>query len=329
MKQAVFNQTGLAKDVLEIKEVPTPKPEAGEVLIKVKAAPVNPSDSLFVQGYYGLQPRFPDSPAGFEGAGEIELIGTGIGEGLKLAKGMKVCFATLGTWSEYVVIPANQLLPMPSELKWEEGAQLFVNPFTALAMLEEADLQKGDWLLLTAGYSAVSKMVIKIAKERGVKTICTVRRDEQADMLQVMGAEVVINTEKDSLSERVKQLTDKQGVKACFEAVGGALAEEAQLCLGKGGKMIIYGLLSGQDAKLNSGLMIFRELIVKGFWLSRWMADTSLATKGKLGMELRSLVKKGIIPFEVGSTFSLDQAANAVTYSDTPGKSGKAIILCE
>ncbi|MFP4095278.1 MAG: zinc-dependent alcohol dehydrogenase family protein [Cyclobacteriaceae bacterium] len=328
MKQAVFNKKGHASEVLEIKEVPTPEPKAGEVRIRVKAAPVNPSDSLFVQGFYGMQPRFPDSPAGFEGAGEIDVIGTGIGEGIQLAKGMKVCFAALGTWSEYVVVPATQLVPLPNGLSWEEGAQLFVNPFTALAMLEEAKLQKGDWLLLTAGYSAVSKMVVKIAKERGIRTICTVRRDEQADMLHMMGAEAVINTKKDSFSERVRALTDKQGVKACFEAVGGETAEEALQCMSKGGKMIIYGLLSGKDAKFNSGLLIFKEITVKGFWLSRWMVESSLSTKAKLASELHSLVKKGIIPFDVGATFPLDQAGEAVTYSDTPGKSGKAIILC-
>ncbi|MFP4092621.1 MAG: zinc-dependent alcohol dehydrogenase family protein [Cyclobacteriaceae bacterium] len=328
MKQAVFNKKGHASEVLEIKEVPTPEPKAGEVRIRVKAAPVNPSDSLFVQGFYGMQPRFPDSPAGFEGAGEIDVIGTGIGEGIQLAKGMKVCFAALGTWSEYVVVPATQLVPLPNGLSWEEGAQLFINPFTALAMLEEAKLQKGDWLLLTAGYSAVSKMVVKIAKERGIRTICTVRRDEQADMLHMMGAEAVINTKKDSFSERVRALTDKQGVKACFEAVGGETAEEALQCMSKGGKMIIYGLLSGKDAKFNSGLLIFKEITVKGFWLSRWMVESSLSTKAKLASELHSLVKKGIIPFDVGATFPLDQAGEAVTYSDTPGKSGKAIILC-
>lgn len=328
MKQAVFNKTGHASEVLEIKEAPVPEPKAGEVRIRVKAAPVNPSDSLFVQGFYGMQPRFPDSPAGFEGAGEIDVIGTGIGDGIKLAKGMKVCFAALGTWSEYVVVPAYQLVPLPEGLSWEEGAQLFVNPFTALAMLEEAHLQKGDWLLLTAGYSAVSKMVVKIAKERGIRTICTVRRPEQADMLHMMGAEAVINTQKDSVSERVRALTDKQGVKACFEAVGGEAAEEALQCMSKGGKMIIYGLLSGKDAKLNSGLLIFREITIKGFWLSRWMVESSLSTKAKLASELHSLVKKEVIPFEVGATFPLDKAGQAVTYCDTPGKSGKAIILC-
>lgn len=328
MKQAIFNKTGHARDVLEIKEVPIPEPKAGEVRIRVKAAPVNPSDSLFVQGFYGMQPRFPDSPAGFEGAGEIDVIGTGVGEGTQLAKGMKVCFAAFGSWSEYVVVPATQLLPMPAGLKWEEGAQLFVNPFTALAMLEEANLQKNDWLLLTAGFSAVSKMVVRIAKERGIRTICVVRRAEQADMLHVMGAEAVINTEKDSVSERVKALTNKQGVKACFEAVGGETANEVQQSMSNGGKIIVYGLLSGQNAKLDIGLMIFREINIKGFWLSRWMADSNLSTKAKLGTELHALVKKGVIPFDIGATFPLEKAAEAVNYSDAPGKSGKAIILC-
>ncbi|WPP53274.1 quinone oxidoreductase family protein [Catalinimonas niigatensis] len=327
MQHIVFNQTGSAPNVLELKETALPEVKAGQVRIKVKAASVNPSDALFIQGAYGIKPKFP-SPVGFEGAGEIDMIGTGIGEGIKLFKGMRVAFATLGSWAEYVVVPASSLMPIPDHLSWEQGAQLFINPFTALAMLEDVALKEGDWLLLTAGYSAVNKVVVKIAKALGIKTICTVRREEQADALHVLGAEAVVHTEKDELVERVHALTNGQGVQACFESVGGELSEQALQCMGKGGRMIIYGVLSGKPTPLNGGLMIFKELIIKGFWLSKWIEEASLTTKAKIAGELYQLAKKKMIPLEYGKSFPLEKAAEAVVYSEKSGKSGKAIIMC-
>ncbi len=326
MQQIVFNQTGPPEAVLELKESALPEVKAGQVRIKVRAASVNPSDVLFIQGLYGIQPKFP-SPVGFEGAGEVDMIGTGIGEGIKLSKGMRVAFATFGSWSTHVVVPATSILPLPDNLSWEQGAQLFVNPFTALAMLEDVGLKKGDWLLLTAGYSAVNKIVVKIAKSQGIKTICTVRREEQADALQVLGAEAVVHTEKDKLTERVHALTNGRGVQACFESVGGELAEQALNCMGQGGKMIIYGALSGAPLPLNSGVMIFKELTIKGFWLSKWMEEANLITKAKLATDLYQLAKQGLIYLEAGATFPLEKAAEAVAYSEKSGKSGKAIIL--
>ncbi|MDF9801136.1 NADPH:quinone reductase-like Zn-dependent oxidoreductase [Catalinimonas alkaloidigena] len=328
MQKIVFNQSGAAKEVLELKEIPTPEVKAGQVGIRVKSASVNPADVLFIQGQYGLKPKFPDSPVGMEGAGEIDKIGTGIGDGIELFKGMRVAFATLGSWSDYVVVPASSVMPLPKNVSWEEGAQFFVNPFTALAMLEDVNLKKGDWLLLTAAYAALNKIVIRIARERGIKTICTVRRDEQVDALHMLGAEAVIHTEKDQLTERVHALTNGRGVQACFESVGGELCEQAINCMGHGGKMLIYGVLSGKPTSLNGGLMIFKELNIKGFWLSRWMQESSTSTKARLSSELYQLAKNNVIPLEAGATFPLKQAAKAVEYSQKSGKSGKAIITC-
>ncbi|WKN33521.1 zinc-dependent alcohol dehydrogenase family protein [Porifericola rhodea] len=328
MKKVIFNQAGNPQDVLEIKETDIPEVGAGQVRIKVKAASVNPADGLFIQGYYGIKPKFPESPVGLEGAGEIDAIGTGIGDGIQISKGMRVAFSTIGSWAEYVVVPANAVLPVPEELSWEQGAQLFVNPFTALAMLDEVNLQKGDWLLLTAGFSALNKMVIRIAKERGIKTICTVRREEQVEPLLKLGAEAVINTEKDAVSERVNALTEGKGAQACFESIGGKISEEVLNSMGQNGKMMVYGVLSGQPFQVNGGLMIFKELSIKGFWLSEWMKNAGITTIAKLGKELHKLAKEDALHIEYGETFPLEKAADAVDFSNKAGKSGKAVIVC-
>ncbi|MGD1890489.1 MAG: zinc-dependent alcohol dehydrogenase family protein [Cyclobacteriaceae bacterium] len=329
MKQIVFNKPGNAADVLSVKDVPLPEPKAGEVRIKVKASPVIPSDVVFIQGVYGIQPEFPDCPAGFEGAGEIDVIGTGIGPDLKIAQGQRVAFATLGAWSEYVVVPATSLLPIPDNLSFEEGAQFFVNPFTAVTMLEEVNLQKSDWLLLTAAFSALNKMVIQLAQKEGIRVIGTVRHAEQVQPLLDLGAEAVVNTKEDSLAERVKSLTEGKGVQACFESVGGDIGTQAIASLGKNATMLIYGLMSGEDAKISYGPAIFRTPIIKGFWLSRWMKEASIVDKAKVAKQVYSMMKQGNVTLDIEKTFPLAQAAEAVTYSTQPGRSGKVIIKCD
>lgn len=328
MKQIVFNKAGEPQDVLTVKEVPMPEPKAGEVRIKVKAAPVNPSDVVFVQGVYGIQPQFPDSPAGFEGAGEVDVIGTGIGDGLKIARGQRVAFSGLGSWSEYVVVPVTSIMPIPDNLSFEEGAQFFVNPFTVVTLLNEANLKKGDWLLLTAAFSSLNKMVIQLAASRGIKVFGTVRREEQVQPLLDLGAKAVINTEKDSLAKRVNSLTEGKGVQACFESVGGEIGTQALASLGKNGLMLIYGLMSGEDAHLNYGQTIFRTPTVRGFWLSRWMNEASLSAKAKVAKEVYDLMKKRTFQVNVGKTFPLPQAAEAVVHSTQAGRDGKTIIQC-
>lgn len=329
MQQVVFNKAGEPQDVLTIKEVPIPEPKAGEVRIKVKASPVNPSDVVFIQGVYGIQPKFPDSPAGFEGAGEIDVIGTGIGPDLKIAQGQRVAFSTQGAWSEYVVVPVTSVLPIPDNISFEEGAQFFVNPFTAVTMLDEVNLKKGDWLLLTAAFSAVNKIVTQLAAAQGIRVIGTVRRAAQVQPLLDLGAEAIINTEQDSLEERVKSLTEKRGVQACFESVGGEIGSQAMGSLGKNGIMLIYGLMSGEDVHFSYGPTIFRTPTVKGFWLSRWMNESSVTEKAKVAKQVYDLMKKGAIGLDVEKVFPFAQTADAVVYSMQPGRTGKVIIRCE
>nr|WKN36564.1 zinc-dependent alcohol dehydrogenase family protein [Tunicatimonas sp. TK19036] len=328
MQKVVFNKAGEPQDVLTVKEVPVPEPKAGEVRIKVKATPVNPSDVVFIQGQYGIQPQFPDSPVGFEGAGEVDVIGTGIGPDLKIAQGQRVAFSGLGAWSEYIVVPATSIMPIPDNLSFEEGAQFFVNPFTVVTLLNEANLQKGDWLLLTAAFSSLNKMVIQRASSLGIRVIGTVRRQEQVHPLLELGAEAVVNTEKDSLVERVKSLTEGKGVQACFESVGGEIGTQALASLGKNGLMLIYGLMSGEDAHLNYGQTIFRTPTVKGFWLSRWMNEASITTRAKVAKQVYDLMKNRAMQVDVGNTFPLAKVVEAVSHSIQSGREGKTIIRC-
>jgi NADPH:quinone reductase-like Zn-dependent oxidoreductase len=321
MKRVVFHQFGKPADILNVEEVEKHAPGPDEVLIKVLASPINPSDIMFVQNLYGIRPQLP-SGAGFEGVGVVEETGTNA----KVAVGTRVSFTAIGAWGEYVITNHRTLIPVPDAMTDEVAAQLFVNPFTAVAMVEESGVKAGEWLMVTACASALGKMVIQICKMRGIKTIGTVRRNDLNDELKALGLDEVVNTEQENLPKRVQQITNYEGVKAVLECVGGHTASEAVKCLGRGGIMLIYGLLSLQDPSINIGLMIFRELTLKGFWLTDWMKRTDAATRQRVAGEVITLLATGQVQMPIEATYSLDNIKAAVTHADAHGRWGKILL---
>ena len=321
MKRVIFHQFGKPSDILNVEEVVKHAPGPDEVLIKVIASPINPSDVMFVQNLYGIRPQLPSS-AGFEGVGIVEEAG----ENAKVAIGTRVSFTAIGTWSEYVITNHRTLIPVPDAMSDEVAAQLFVNPFTAVAMVEESGVKEGEWLMVTACASALGKMVIQICTMRGIKTIGTVRRNDLNEELKSLGLTEVINTTDENLPKRVQQITNYEGVKAVLECVGGHTASESVKCLGRGGVMIIYGLLSLQDPAINFGLMIFRELSLKGFWLTDWMKRTSPATRQRVAQEVIELLSSGKVMLPVEAVYSLEEIKKAVVHAESHGRWGKVLL---
>ncbi len=321
MKKVVFHQFGKPADILQVENAETPTPGPDEVLIKVLAGPINPSDIMFVQNLYGIRPQLP-SGAGFEGVGIVEAVG----DNAKVALGTRVSFTAIGTWSEYVLTNHRTLIPVPDAMPDEVAAQLFVNPFTAVAMVEESGVKTGEWLMITACASALGKMVIQICKMRGIKTIGTVRRNDLNDELKALGADEIINTDEDNLPKRVQQITNYEGVRAVLECVGGETASEAVKCMGRGAIMLIYGVLSLQDPKINIGLMIFRELTLKGFWLTDWMRRVDSTARQKVAQEVITLLATGQVKMPIEATYSLEEIKTAVIHADTPGRWGKILL---
>ncbi len=322
MYKIQFEKAGEPSEVLSAKEVEIPKPAAGEVLVRVKACPINPSDTMFVRGLYGLKPEFPNASVGFEGAGEI----AELGQGTSIALGTKVMFSNRGTWAEYVVVSERAVVPVPAHWDFEIACQSFVNPFTAWALLYEANLQEGDWLLLTAGGSTFAQLVIQLAQSRGIKTIATLRRDDQVAQLKALGVTATINTEEQKIHQAVHELTEGKGVKACFEAVGGETGTQALKALAEGGQMWVYGLLSLQNPVLDSSLMIFKSLKVHGFWLTHWMAQSSSEAKKEMRHDLFELLGSEALKVEVEARYSPAEIKEAVMHAERRGRKGKVLI---
>lgn len=321
MKTILFETPGKPTDILQIVDRPIPEPGPGEVRIKVIASPINPSDVMFVQNLYGIRPQLP-SGAGFEGVGVIDALG----EGVEMRTGIRVSFTSVGAWSEYAIAHHRSLIPVPDAMPDDVAAQLFVNPFTVFAMVQESGVKEGEWLMVTACGSAFGKMVIQLCKKRGIQTIGTVRRDTLNDELKALGLTEVINTETENMAARVKEITGGKGVACVLDAVGGHTASEALKCLAKGGTMLIYGLLSLQDPSFNVGLMIFRELTVRGFWLTDWMRRVDSQTRQEVAQNVISMLASGEIQLPVEATYSLDQITEAVEHSERHGRWGKILV---
>ena len=321
MKSIIFEQTGKPADILKPTDTPLPEPGPNEVRVKVIAAPINPSDIMFVQNLYGIRPQLP-SGAGFEGVGVVDALG----EGVQMRTGMRVSFTSVGTWAEYAIAHQRSLIPVPDTIPDDAAAQLFVNPFTAYAMVQDSGVAEGGWLMLTAAGSAFGKMVVQLCQMRGINTIGTVRRDDLNDELKSLGLTEVINTETENMVARVQEITGGKGVACVLDAVGGHTASEALTCLAKGGTLFLYGLMSMQDPAINAGLMIFRELTIKGFWLTDWMRRVDSQTRQSVAQNVISLLSSGKIQLPVEASYPLDQIAQAVEHANRPGRWGKILV---
>ncbi len=324
MLSVKFDRFGKPAEVLRVEEVPIPEPAAGEVLVKLLARSINPSDLLTIEGVYGRLPQLPATP-GYEGAGIVAALGEGV---TGLSVGQRVIpLGVVGTWQEYVLAAPSMLIPTPEGMNDATAAQFVVNPLTAWIMVvEDLCLQPGEWLLQTAAGSALGKMVIQIAILKGFKTINVVRRPEQVEELKALGADEVICSSQEDIQQRVLQLTGGKGVRAAIDAVGGTVGAATAKALSLGGVMLVYGLLSFEPIPLDSGAMIFKASTVRGFWLSDWLAKASPAKRFEVIQQVLGLMASGQIAPPVEAEYPLKDIIDAVKHAERSGRHGKIIL---
>jgi NADPH:quinone reductase-like Zn-dependent oxidoreductase len=329
MKAIIFDHFGEPADALQVREVPTPEPGRGQVRVRMLASPVNPADLLIVRGTYGYRPPLPATP-GFEGVGVVEAAGPGLLRHLRrLVRGRRVVVLNRqpGTWQEYVVVHAAQLVPIADDLPDDQAAAFFVNPATVIAMVRRIlAVPRGAWLLQTAAGSALGRMVIRLGKHDGFRTLNVVRRREQAEELLRAGADAVICTADESIEDRVRAVTAGQGVPFALDAVGGATGSAVLRALGPRGRMLVYGTLSEEPLELSPRTLMAGQKRLEGFWLSEWVrAQSKLAMLG-LFREISRLMRAGVLTSDVGAAFGLEQIGEAVRQASTPGRKGKVLL---
>ena len=320
-----FDHFGEPREVLQIIDAPTPEPGPGEVLVRLRARPINPSDLLTVRGLYGIRPPLPATP-GYEGAGEVERLGPGAG-GFEVGQRV-IPVGIAGTWQEFLIARPSQLIPCPDAISDATAAQFSVNPFTAWVLtVDELAVKPGEWLLQTAAGSTLGQMVLQLARRRGFKTINVVRRREQVAELKQLGADEVVCTADEDLVGRVLEITGGQGVRAAIDAVGGEVGAAAAKALSPGGTMIVYGLLSLQPIPLDVGQMIFRTSTVRGFWLAEWARRVPEEKRRATIGELLTLMAQGALAPPVDAEYELKDAREAVQHAESGGLHGKVLLV--
>lgn len=325
MQSIRFHEFGNPADVLRLEDVPQPEPGPNEVLVRLRARSINPSDLLTVRGRYGSLPRLPATP-GLEGMGEVAKVGEGVNH---LRPGGRVIpLGVQGTWQEYIVAQSAQLIPIPDSISDQTAAQFVVNPLTAWIMtVEELALQPGEWLLQTAAGSTLGRVVLQIARQRGFKTINVVRRREQVEELKALGADEVICTADEDIGERVKEITGKVGLTKAVDAVGGQTGAAVMQALGRNGVMLTYGLLSMEPMPIDGGRMIFTTTTLRGFWLSEWLRSAAPERQQAVtGEMLRAMATNEIVP-PVEAEYPLTEVLKAVEHAERPGRSGKVLLV--
>lgn len=329
MKAAVFERFGNPEEVLQAREVPIPEPARGQVRVRMRASPINPSDLLTVRGQYGRLPKLPATP-GMEGMGVIDAAGPGllrILRGLKPGRRVAVICANGGAWAEYAVVPARLVIPLPDDIADQQAASFFVNPATVVAMVQHVlRVPPGEWLLQTAAGSSLGRMVIRLGKAMGFRTINVVRRRQQVEELLKAGADAVICSSEEPIGPRVRDITGTSGVRYALDAVGGDTGAGAVQALGPGGRLLVYGTLSGEPMALDPRTLMVGQKSVEGFWLSEWAARQRILTMMRLFRTIRDLIRQGVLTCEVGATFGLEEIGKAAVQAEQPGRSGKVLL---
>lgn len=326
MRALRFARHGEPLDVLHLDDVPEPHPGPGEVRMRITHRSINPSDLLTVRGLYPNQPSLPGSP-GLEGVGVIDALGDGV---TNLARGQRVISlaGVPGMWAEQVVIPAERALPVPDAVSDQVAAQVLVNPVTAWVMLnDELALARGDWLLQTAASSTLGRLVIQLARHRGIHTVNVVRRRAQAKALLDAGADAVVCTDDEPIIERVRAITGGKGVRAAIDAVSGPQGGDVARCLAPGGTMLTMGVLGGVTlGPIDAGDLLFKGATIRGFWLTNWFTRQAPESVGRALTEVLTLLATGVMKPVVEAEYDLADFREAIAHAERPGRIGKVLL---
>jgi len=258
---------------------------------------INPSDINMIEGTYALLPKLP-AYAGNEGVGEVAVIGKGINK-LKVGDIVIPLKSGFGTWRNYAVTTEDQLLAINTR-NIEDVPQLSaiaVNPVTAYHLLTDfVPLKAGDVIIQNAANGAVGQAVIQIAKHRGIKTINIIRDrpfyDQTAKRLQEIGATIVVNDLYYKTTKMQELLSDLPKPKLALNAVGGDSATELARFLAPGGTHVTYGAMSKKPVTIPNRLLIFNDIHVRGFWLTKWNEEHSVEERLKILDEIIKLIKQ-------------------------------------
>jgi len=353
---------------LELVETPIPTPKENEVLIKIEATPINPSDQgvmfgmsdisaaktsgtgkdavltvpVSEQGLRVMKARVGQALAvGNEGAGTV--IATGSSDLAKSLSGKIVAVMGGSMYSQYRCVEATACLPLLDGHTAKDGASCFVNPLTALSMIETMKLEGHTALVHTAAASNLGQMLVRICKSDGVELVNIVRKEEQAKLLRDMGAKYVVNSSADSFMADLTDAIHTTGATLAFDATGGGmLASNILSCMEAAaartpGAYSVYGSIKHKQVHLYGGLDTSPTVLNRGYGMAwgvgGWLLPNFLAKAGvEVAARLRARVAKELktsFASHYTTELSLTEALQADTVRQYYAKhTGEKYLIC-
>jgi NADPH:quinone reductase-like Zn-dependent oxidoreductase len=321
-----FHQYGDAS-VLKIENVDVPPPDADEVQIEVKSIGLNRAEVMFRTHAYFQEAQFP-SRLGYEAAGIVKIAGTSVtgfkkGDVVSLIPPTDV--ARWGTYGELANVPARNLVRHPQNISFEQAAASWMQYVTAWgALIEQAKLTAGDFVIVTAASSSVGIAAFQIAKAVGATIIATTRTRAKRQSLLEHGADHVVVTDEEDLVARVMELTSGVGARVVFDPVGGPSLILLTDSMARGGILLEYGALSTEPTPFPLFTVLGKSLTLKGY-LNGEITNNEAALERAKAFITSGLASGQLKPV-IARTFPLEQIQEATRFLESNAQIGKVVV---
>ena len=318
-------------DRIVLTEKSIPKLNPGEVLVKMIASPINPSDLVYLMGKYGVPP-VDGAYAGFEGCGEV--IAENAGLYGKYLKGKRIAlFGTPGkdgVWAKYAITKVNYCLPLRDDISDTQASTVIVNPCTSVCLIERAIELKSKAVVINAAASQVGKGCIRYAKMKGIRTIATVRSEANVEVLKKLGADHVLLTTADDYRQQLKQLANELKAKVLLDAVADKDTPQVMSCMPKGSTGVVYGRLTETHDPVGGQFsvadVIFRDQRIEGFWLATYIGRAKPWKVIGLSRKVQKLFAEGVFQTDIYGEFDFESFPAALEHYAENKSDGKVIL---
>jgi NADPH:quinone reductase len=316
------NPTGI--DALTWKEMPTPTPGAGEVLIEIKAASLNFPDILIVQNKYQMKPPLPFVP-GSEYAGTVAALGAGVTH-LKVGQSV-ACLSGTGGFGTHTIAPAERCMPLPPGFAFVDAAAFIMIYATSHhALIDRAQLKAGETVLVLGAAGGVGTAAIQIAKAVGAKVIAAASTDEKCALCKSIGADETINYQTENLRDRLKALTAGNGPDVIYDPVGGDFAEPAFRSIAWRGRYLVVGFASGPIPALPFNLALLKGASIVGVFWGDYSRREPKANAAMMA-ELAQWYAQGKVKPVIDATMPMSDLKAAYAHMGSRGVKGKLVMV--
>ena len=316
------NPTGV--DALTWKELPTPQPKAGEVLLEIKAASLNFPDILIVQNKYQMKPPLPFVP-GSEYAGTVQAVGEGVTH-LKVGQAV-ACLSGTGGFATHTIAPAAMCMPLPAGFPMVDAAAFIMIYATSYhALVDRAQLKAGETVLVLGAAGGVGTSAIQIAKAMGARVIAAASTQEKCDLCKKIGADATINYSTESLRDAIKALTDGKGPDVIYDPVGGDFAEPAFRSIAWRGRYLVVGFASGPIPALPFNLALLKGASIVGVFWGGFAKNEPKASAAAMA-ELAQWYAQGKIKPVIDRTMPMAELKAAYAHMGSRGVKGKLVMV--